>query len=157
TRLRSMAGVPGASPAWPEQLLGQMGRLALLTHAYRRGDARAVGLREDARQLVGWSLKEEEIAAHGDVVSDDWPGLGHHTRDEDNHVRSQHTWLLGEQSGRPALILQFSYMNAPWKEGILPGMRQAADLVFWPGAARTRARFEVRRGEPAPLTAIPGA
>src|SRR5262245_57339592 len=33
TRLRSMAGIPGASRAWPEQLLGQMGRLALLTHA----------------------------------------------------------------------------------------------------------------------------
>src|SRR5262249_21738875 len=67
------------------------------------------------------------------------------------------TWLLGEQSGRSALILQFSYMNTPWKESILPGMRQAADLAFWPGAARTRARFEARRGEPTLLTILPGA
>src|SRR5262249_28346505 len=54
-------------------------------------------------------------------------------------------------------ILQFSYMNAPWKETILPGLRQSADLAFWPGAARIRARFEERHGEPARLAAIPGA
>src|SRR5262249_1939632 len=157
TRLRSMSGIPGASRAWPEQLLGQMGRLALLTQAYRRGAALDAGVQEDVRQLVGWSLKEEEIAGYGDVVSDDWLVLGQYVRDEENHGRSQHTWLLGEQSGRSALILQFSYMTTPWKESILPGMPQAADLAFWPGAARTRARFEARRGEPTLLTILPGA
>jgi hypothetical protein len=157
TRLRAMAGIPGASPTWPEQLLGQIGRLALLTHAYRRGDALAAGVREDVRQLVGWNLKEEEIAGYGDVVSDTWLVLGHYARDEDNRMRSLRTWLLGEQSGRQALILQFSMMNAPWKESILPGMRQDADLAFWPGAAPTRARFEARHGEPTQLTAITGA
>src|SRR5262249_28256072 len=72
TRLRTMAGIPGASSSWPEQLLGQMGRLALLTHAYRRRDALDPSVREDVRQLVGWSLKEDEIAGYGDLVSDDW-------------------------------------------------------------------------------------
>src|SRR5262249_26129376 len=39
TRLRQMAGIPGASREWPEKLLGELGRLALLTHSFARIEA----------------------------------------------------------------------------------------------------------------------
>lgn len=155
-RLRHIAEIPGSAPDWPERLLGELGRLALLTHAYRRADSLAAPLREDVRQLVGWTLKEDEIAAHGDLVSDDWLILGQYVVEEDRG-RTQRTWLLGGESRRPALILQFSFAGAPFKETFLPGTRQPGALAFWPGAAPLRARFESRRGEIAPITsALPG-
>src|SRR5579872_953697 len=154
-RLRRMAEIPGASPAWPEKLLGELGRLALLTAAYHRSDALDEELREDVRQLVGWSLKEEEVAARGEVVTDDWLILGQHTTEEDRG-RVRRTWLLGRETERPALIIQFSYMGQPFKELLPPGACQRGELAFWPGAAALRARFVSRASEPGVVREIPG-
>jgi hypothetical protein len=155
-RLRHMAGIPGASREWPEKLLSELGRLALLTHSFARIEALDAALQEDVRQLVGWALKEEEVGERGERVLDDWLVLGQHVVDEDRG-RTQRTWLLGAESRRPALILQFSFMGQPFKEQLLPGTAQRAELVFWPGAAPVRARFDTRHGELRPLTAMPGA
>ena len=156
-RLRHIAEIPGSAPDWPERLLGELGRLALLTHAYRRADSLAAPLREDVRQLVGWTLKEDEITAHGDLVADDWLILGQSISEEDR-IHTQRTWLLGHQTRRPALILQFAFGGAPFKETFLPGTRQPGEVAFWPGAAPLRARFASHRGAIAPIiSALPGA
>jgi hypothetical protein len=91
-------------------------------------------------------------------VRDDWLILGQYTQEEENHGRSQHTWLLGERTGRSALVLQYSYMGHPWKESLRTGIRQPGDLVFWPGAAKVRARFATRTDEATPIAGnIPAA
>ncbi len=108
------------------------------------------------RQLVGWSLKEEEVGERGARVVDDWLVLGQYVQDEERG-RIQRTWLLGAETRRPALMLQFSFMGQPFKEQLLPGTAQRAELVFWPGAAPLRARFDTRQDEVRPLTAMPGA
>jgi hypothetical protein len=154
-RIRSMAEIPGSVPDWPAKLLGQLGRLALLSHSYRRGDALDPALREDVRQLTGWTLKEDEVTARGETVTDDWLLLGQHIEDEERG-KAQRTWLLGVQSLRPALILQFSFMNQPLKEMLAPGIRQHGDLSFWPGAAPLRAHFSARSADTAPISALPG-
>ncbi|HEU5441966.1 MAG TPA: SWIM zinc finger family protein, partial [Ktedonobacterales bacterium] len=156
SRVRALAEIPGSRPDWPERLLGQLGRLALLTHAYRRSVDLAPDLREDVRDLAGWHLKEEEVEARGEHVSDDWLALGQYVRDEERG-RTQRTWLLGTQSGRPALVLQFSYMNAPFKETFVPGLRQHGEVAFWPGAAGLRAHFVSRSAQTQGVDAIPGA
>ncbi|HEV2404868.1 MAG TPA: SWIM zinc finger family protein, partial [Ktedonobacterales bacterium] len=75
-RLRQLAGVPGSSEDWPERLIGGLGRLALLTHAYSRLDTLNAPLRHDVRQLIGWTVSQDEITATGEVVTDDWQALG---------------------------------------------------------------------------------
>lgn len=154
-RLRRISEIPGASPDWPERLLGELGRLALLTEAYRRCDALEPALREDVRQLVGWTLKEEEVAERGEVVTDDWLTVGQYISEEDRG-RIQRTWLLGMETRRPALILQFSFMGAPFKDLFMLGVRQRGELAFWPGASAVRARFLSRLGEPDGIQALPG-
>ncbi|MGH2517091.1 MAG: SWIM zinc finger family protein [Ktedonobacterales bacterium] len=154
-RLRRIAEIPGASSQWPEKLLAELGRLALLTEAYRRSDALGAGLREDVRQLVGWTLKEEEVAERGEVVTDDWLILGQHTTEEDRG-RVRRTWLLGKETERPALIVQYSFMGQPFKELLPPGVCQRGDLALWPGAAALRARFVSRTSEPDVVRAMPG-
>ena len=155
-RLRLMSGIPNASRDWPAKLLEQLGRLALLTHAYRRIEQLHEPLQEDVRQMIGWTLTSEEVAARGETVSDDWLVLGQTLNDEEK-VRVQRTWLYGMQSQRRALLLQFSAAGAPFPEIYPLGSHQQADLLFWPGVCPQRARLIARRGEIAPLQGhLPG-
>lgn len=156
TRLRGMAEVPRSTSDWPQRLLLQLGRLALLSHAFRRLDALAPALQHDVRQMVGWTMSQEDVVAAGDVVSDDWLVLGQWI-DDDARLRVQRNWLQGATSGRAALVLQFSAAGAPFSETIVPGTRMSADLAFWPSASPQRALIRERRGNPTPWSApLPG-
>ncbi|MEO6889837.1 MAG: SWIM zinc finger family protein [Ktedonobacteraceae bacterium] len=155
-RLRALATIPNASPDWPERLLAQVGRLALLTHAFRQGEKLDTALQEDVRQMIGWSIPEEEVATRGTVVTDDWLFLGQRV-EHGTRLHTQYTWLLGIHSGRNAMLLQFAVASTPFSKVYLLGTRQHADVAFWPGAYPQRARIEVRRGEIAPITErLPG-
>jgi hypothetical protein len=156
-RLRRMAGIPGSSRDWPERLLDELGRLALLTHAFSRLDKLEPPLQEDVRQLVGWTLDQDEVAQLGTRVVDDWAVLGQWTEAEER-VRTQRTWLRGISSGQSALVLQFAVNAMPFPELIVSGIRTHAELIFWPSACPVRARIETREGTPEPLEgALPGA
>ncbi len=160
SRVRRLATIPNSGPNWPERLLDEMGRLALLTHAFGRMDELEPALREDVRQLVGWSLSQEEVVARGETVADDWLIVGQWLEDEDPRMRTQRTWLLGERTGRHALVLQFSPrpLLPPFPEPILPGVRFTGKLAFWPSAYPQRARITARQTAPAPLGGrLPGA
>jgi hypothetical protein len=146
-RLRRMAGIPGASDDWPMKLLGELGRLSLLIQAYRRLDALDDGLREDVRQLIGWTLTQDELAARGEHVSDRWTVLGQWIENQDRGLE-QRTWLLGERSGRLALVLQYSFANQPFPESFIPGSSFDAELHYFPSAYPLRARVAERSGEP---------
>jgi hypothetical protein len=142
-RLRAAAGIVSAGDQWPQRLLDALGQMALLTHAYRRLDTLAPDLRADVRQLIGWTLSVAEVEAWGDHVADRWVTLGQWI-DDDERVRVQRTWLLGEQSGRLALVVQFSAAGQPFGETFLPGSRFAGELHFWPSAYPIRARVASR-------------
>jgi uncharacterized Zn finger protein len=150
-RVRHLATIPNASRTWPGKLLDELGRLALLIHAYRRSEQLDTLLQEDVRQMIGWTLSQEEVGARGEIVSDDWLILGQ-TLDEEERVRVQRTWLLGIRSQRQALLLQFSAAGAPFPEMYLLGSHEEADLLFWPSACPQRARFAARRGASIPIT-----
>lgn len=149
--LRRMATIPNASPNWPEKLLAQLGRTALLTHTFRQVDKLDAPLQEDVRQLIGWRLEQDEVAARGEMVADDRFILGQKLLDEEK-VREQRTWLLGTRTGRSALILQFAFGQTPFKDMFPVGTHQETDLVFYPGAAPQRAQLMARRGEIMPIT-----
>jgi hypothetical protein len=156
TRVRRLAELPRATPDWPQRLLLELGRLALLTHAFRRLAALERRLQADVRQLLGWTVAQEEVIAAGDVVADDWIVLGQWT-DEDVRLRVQRNWLRGAATGRDALVVQFSAGGAPFPETLVPGTTFAADLAFWPSACPQRALVTARRGTAAPWTRpLPG-
>jgi hypothetical protein len=152
-RLRRLAWIPAVVPDWPAVLLGELGRLALLTHAFRRLDELDPALREDVRRLVGFNQSQEEIAA-GDAVTDRWVVLGQ-KEDEGERVRIQRTWLLGETTERRALVLQFAVGEASFPALFVPGTRFEGDLAFWPSAWPQRALVKERRGAAEPVGALP--
>lgn len=156
-RLRAIAAIPNASSDWPRRLLAQLGRLALLTDAYRRLDTLDPLLQEDVRQAIGWTLKEEEVVARGEHVADDWLVLDQDVRGED-HLRVQRTWLLGGHTRRTALVLQFVVGSRRFEQMIAPGTHQDATLVYWPSACPQRALIHARYSRPASIASpLPGA
>ncbi len=144
-RLRRMAEIPNATPDWPARLLAALGRLALLTEAFHRLPDLDPALQEDVRQAVGWTLEGDEVQARGEAVEDEWLALGQYVVREDK-LRVQRTWLKGLNTGREALVLQFAFGKAPFAQTIPCGVRQAARLVYWPGAYPQRALIGARQG-----------
>jgi hypothetical protein len=153
-RVRRLAAIPHATPDWPARLLDELGRLALLVHAFRRLEHLDPVLQEDVRGLIGWTLDAEEVAARGERVRDDWAVVGQRITTEDR-LRTQRSWLVGAGTGRAALVLQFAHGGTPFKEAIAPGTHLVADLAFWPSAHPQRALLHERHGPPAPIAIVP--
>ncbi len=150
SRLRRIATIPNATPDWPERLLEQLGLLALLIHAFRRLDQLESTLQDDIRQLIGWTIDQEEVLARGEQLTDDWLIVGQ-LLEENERIRTQSTWLLGRATGRAALHIQFAPNHANFPEIITFGSSQRAELTYWPSAAPQRALFAKRLSAIAPI------
>jgi hypothetical protein len=147
TRVRRLAAIPRSGPGWPERLLAEMGRIELLIHAFRRLDELDPALQHDVRQLVGLPLSTEEVSAQGEHVVDDWGMLGQ-TVEAEHGLKAQRTWLVGLNTHRTALVLQFAVGQRPFPYVSAINAVQRMELSFWPGAYPLRARIERRLAEP---------
>jgi hypothetical protein len=147
SRLRRIGDVPRGAPDWSRRVLVELGRIALLTEAHRRLESLDVALQDDVRTLIGWTLKDEEVTSRGMAADDRWLVIGQRTEDED-HLRVQRSWLLGLESRRYALVLQFAAGAAPFAQSFIPGTAFDARLRFWPSASASRALVEERHGVP---------
>jgi hypothetical protein len=154
-RLRRLSGLPNTSPDWPEKLLGGLGRLALLSEAFRRLDALEPSLTESVRAEVGISLSQEEVLERGEKVADGWIVLGQRTVEE-GRLKVRRTWLLGGETRRYALILQFAAAGAPFAEGFVSGTAVRGELAFYPGAYPLRAVVRSRSAGGNRVEKLPG-
>ena len=156
-RLRALAAIPGSESDWPERLLNDLGRIALLARAYLGRDALDAPLREDVRHLVGWTYNTVDLETQGERVSDDWAVLGQWEEMQDRG-QFQYTWLRGHATGRTALIVQFALLGGAYAEVLMPGVSQRGEMGFWPGANPQRAYPLTREGNVHSLTGpLPGA
>jgi len=152
SQMRQLAPLLGSSPDWPRRMLDGLGRLALVTEAWKKLDELPPLLAADLRSLVGISLREEDVLVQGERVTDTWVVVGQELEDTER-IRVQRTYLFGATSGRTALILQFAAgPGARFAEPFLLGTAIPAELVYWPSAAPQRALVQERKGEVRPHT-----
>jgi hypothetical protein len=152
SQMRQLAPLLGSGPDWPRRMLDGLGRLALVTEAWKKLDELPPLLAADLRSLVGISLREEDVLVQGERVTDTWVVVGQELEDTER-VRVQRTYLFGATSGRTALVLQFAAgPSARFAESFLLGTAIPAELVFWPSAAPQRALVQERKGEVRPHT-----
>ena len=144
-RLRRLSTIPNSSPDWPERLLDGLGRIALLSVAFRRLDGLDGPLADSVRSEVGITLSQEEAMEQGEKVEDAWIVLGQRTTDEDR-LKVRRTWLFGQETRRYALILLFAAAGSPFTESFVSGTVQKAELAFYPGAYPLRAVVRSRSG-----------
>ncbi len=154
SRVARLGGLPRSSPDWPQRMLDELGRLTLLTHAWQRIGQLDQPLQADVRQILGWTVNQDELQRDGEQVRDTWAVIGQWVDDEDR-LRTQRSWVVGRESNRVGLVLQFAPGNQPFAESIVSGSEQQGILVFYPGLARQRAKFLTREGTVEPLTSRP--
>jgi hypothetical protein len=156
SRIRSIGSRVGIGDAWMQRVLGDLGRLALLTHAYRRLDALSPPLRDDVRRWVGFTLDKDEVLARGEAVDDDWV-VASASIDDDERLRMRRAWLVGKQSARVALILDVAAGSTPFQHTLVTASAFRARLVFWPSSRPERALLAERLSTPTRDFAAPHA
>ncbi len=126
----------GTSENNNELLLKQLAKLNLAIEAYERQKELPSGLKADVRSIIGWNVREDNLA-NEPTVKDDWAVVGQR-QDEDDNLRVQRTWLLGKSCGSYALLLQFAYGRQPFKLALPVGYSMEAELIYYPSAAPRR-------------------
>lgn len=146
-RVKLLADLPGGAADWPERLLGELGRMALALRAHEKLEELPLALQQTLRQYLGYSLREDEVLLQGETVHDRWHVIGQANEDDDK-VRVQRSWVVGEQSGRHALLLQFAAGARSFASSWLPGSAFEAELAYYPGTTPQRALL---KNQAAPL------
>ncbi len=152
-RVRQLAGLPLTGDGWHEAVLDRLARLHLVVEGRRRLDTLPVEVQADLRAVIGWTVDQDEIrrgSGGAEVVRDVWQVVGQHVEvGVEDRLRTQRTWLMGRDTGRPALVLDFAHGNSPSLDVSLPpGLQIDAELAFFPGAAPSRALVKERHGAP---------
>jgi hypothetical protein len=144
--LRELAGMPATGSGWPARLLERLGSIHLLLESYKRIDSLPPETQADVRAAIGWTASQDDLLKNPGVA-DRWLVLGRCSEDVDfqKGLRLQRTWLIGGESGRYALDLQFGFVNQSLESKLVPGTDLEAELVYFPSATPMRALVK-RRG-----------
>ena len=138
--LRELADYPTAGPHWAATLLSRLGEVYLLVRAFLNRDNLPPAARQEIAQQVGTAIKKDELLADPTalVIADSWRVLGQHTWSEER-LTARRSWLYGQNSGRTALVLEFSFSNQPFTTPLLVQSTYAGELAFFPGLLPVRA------------------
>jgi hypothetical protein len=137
-RLRQLEWVAGRGHDWPARLLARFGQLQLLIDAFRRISELPDLVQADVRTALGLATDKTVVVAQGERIADTWLVLGQSV-DEEDRLWVRRAWLHGQQSGRRALLLDYSHGGRRFDLSIVTGTALAMTLAFYPGAAPLRA------------------
>ncbi len=159
-RLLRVAALPMVGDGWQAGLLEHLARLHLLIEGFRHVDTLAPGLQADLRTALGVTADLDEVRA-GPGVRDVWLVVGHRVVSDtlDARLNIHRTWLIGRDSKRPALLLDFIHQSqaaAGLENALPPGTSLDAELAFFPGTVPLRAVIKQRHATPEPLDSLPG-
>lgn len=138
-RVHELASIAASGDGWQDRLLERLALMHLIVRGYRRFDELPAPTQADLRTALGWPMTKEEL--HGEPgVKDTWFVAGRAAEiNEEERLRIFRTWLFGRESGRWALLLDFSFKSQPLPPLLPPGMDVAAELVYFLSAAPMRA------------------
>jgi SWIM zinc finger len=146
-QVRQLAEIPGAYPNWPESLLDRLGKISLLTRAFARLDSLEPALQNDVRTIIGWTIEKQDVISQGTPISDTWIVLGQ-SREDDEKLVTQRTWLYGIDSQRCYCDLQFAQAAHPvFENAFFVGTQQRMKVIPYPSAFPVRVLVEERVGD----------
>jgi hypothetical protein len=148
-RLRDWPSHFASGDNWADRALAEAGSLQWLLLGFAQLETLPEGLRSSVRNAIGWTVAESELAATA-PVRERWQVVGQRVEDEEK-LRVQRTWLVGEQSRRPALCLSFAAMNQALDVSLIAGTLIDAELVYYSSGAPLRAVIRQRHGNACPL------
>jgi len=148
-RLHEWPGILASGDDWADRALEEAGALQWLLHGFARGAALPEPVQASVRSAIGYTVAEQDLAGR-EGVKDRWQVVGQRVEEEDR-LRVQRVWLVGETTRKAALCLSFAAMNQALDVSLVAGCVVDAELVFFPSGAPLRALVRSRTGEPKPL------
>jgi hypothetical protein len=137
---RAGMAIYGSSAAnWEVPVARELAQLALLSQGYRRLANMPAALQQDLKAAIGWVVGQDEVLAEAGHA-DRWLVCGIQTQD-DERISRRACYLRGLDSGRWAMLLQFSAGAQPLPPPLLPGTCHQGTLHFYPGALPLRVAF----------------
>ena len=126
------------SDGWQYNFLDQLLRLYLVVQGYNQGTALPENVQQELRSMIGFTQNQETLKQQPGI-KDTWMVLSKQITEEENLITERY-WLFGQQSSKPALVLQFYVKNQARPEVFLtPGIALQGELVFFPSATPLRA------------------
>lgn len=135
--VRNLGTVGFYREGWQSRFMDQLCRMYLVASGFRHRNGLPEGLMEDVRTAAGFTQNQDELKA-SPGTTDTWFVLGKQTIEEDSLV-TERNWLYGTQTGRYALVLQFSVRGQGLAFSLSPGMLVRGELVYFPSARPLRA------------------
>jgi hypothetical protein len=140
--LLALRDINYAASDWQSQCLYHINRLHLLSNAYRNIDHLPPLLQQDVRQIIGWTLKKEEILSDDNTlqVTDTWLVAAKVMEEiPEQKLTVQYLWLYGQDSQKYALLLDFATPYSPITNLFVPQTAQKMTLAFYPSVTPLRA------------------
>jgi hypothetical protein len=155
--VRAIPGlIHAAAGDWADRLLAELGRSYLAVSAWRRRDVLPDDVLADLRVVLGWSRRVDEVLERGERITDRWVVAGL-AREEDDRLQSQRTWLVGQTTGRTAMILDFAAAGASLAVAEVLGSIVEAEVALYPGSEPRRALFTGDRSVVGSTDRVPAA
>jgi hypothetical protein len=132
---------------WQSDALEQAAKTFLTLEGFKNLEKLTPSVGSDIKSLVGWSAKQKELLEDetAEFLTDEWLTLARITEREDDLTIQRH-YLLGLQSHRFAMILDFAYKNLAMPTLLMPATATKATLVFQPSNALLRRAFIKNQG-----------
>lgn len=135
--VRRLPEVLASGDGWELRATDHLGRIALLLAAAERLPSLPADLAIDVRTALGWNQSKEDVLSSGTTIRDRWLAAGQVIEDDDR-VRVRRAWMVGLQTGRRALVLDFAAGASPLPAIVTPGALFDGEIAMYPGRALLR-------------------
>lgn len=141
---------------WQSEALGIISKLFLLIRTFQNFDNLSPLWQTSIKNLVGWNQSSKELLANpeAETVKDKWLVAGQIVETVDD-ITTQRNWLIGTNTNRKALILNFATKFSAIENPLLPGSIINAELAYFPSVQPYRAAIKMQRGIENTLEKLP--
>jgi len=136
-RIKRIPVLIGTEETWPEKVLIELTAYYLLIRGLRKMDELPLNIQQDLLTIAGVSTRKEDLFQYGQIVKDTWMILGIVEGVEDN-LNYRRTWILGYETKRYGLILDYAFGNNPYANYYKKGNVFVGNVVFYPSNAPLR-------------------
>ncbi|MCE3229879.1 MAG: zinc finger domain protein [Bacteroidetes bacterium] len=134
---REVAEMNYFSDGWQTTFMDHLSRIHLVVSAFRKMEVLPDELAEEIKSQLGFTQSTDELKQQ-EGLNDQWLVLGKHTEQQEQ-LFVQRNWLLGTNSKKYALVLQFYVRTQPPELNLTPGTLIEAELSFYKSICPVRA------------------
>jgi hypothetical protein len=153
-RIRSLVQ-EGPSDDWYDRLLSTLSELYLLIRAFKRYYQLPPDLQQELLNVAGVTVRRDRVMQEP-AITDRWLVVAVREGEERENLFSRRTWLLGEESGRLALLLDFNWNQQGYREEWSLGMTFSGEIHYYPGNYPLRAIVSGHQATKEPFTGLSG-